>query len=54
MDYSITIEESDRKMLNDPKGYILDRGGAILIALLDGEPVGTCALIKVKRKKLLS
>jgi GNAT superfamily N-acetyltransferase len=42
------IEESDRKMLEDPKGYILDKGGAILIALLDGSPVGTCALIKMK------
>lgn len=40
------VEESDLKMLEDPKGYILDKGGAILIALLDGEPVGTCALIK--------
>ena len=42
------IEDSDRKMLNDPRGYILNRGGAILIALLDGKPVGTCALIKMK------
>ena len=42
------MEESDRKMLNDPEGYILKQGGAILIALMDGEPVGTCALIRMK------
>lgn len=42
-----TIEESDRKMLEDPREYILNSGGAILIALMDGSPVGTCALIKM-------
>lgn len=41
------IEVSDRKMLEDPQGYILKNGGAILIALLDGSPVGTCALVKM-------
>lgn len=40
------VEESDRKMLEDPEGYIIDKGGEVLIALLDGNPVGTCALIK--------
>lgn len=42
-----SIEESDRKLLEDPKRYILDEGGAILIALYEGSPVGTCALIKM-------
>lgn len=42
------VEESDRKMLEDPKGYILDKGGAVLIALLDDEPIGTCALIHME------
>lgn len=41
------IEESDRKMLEDPQNYILKEGGSILIALLDGQPVGSCALIKM-------
>lgn len=41
------IEDSDRKMLEDPQTYILKNGGAVLIALLDGSPVGTCALIKI-------
>lgn len=40
------MEESDRLMLNDPEGYIISKGGEILIALLDQKPVGTCALIK--------
>ncbi len=42
------MEDSDRKMLDDPQGYIIDKGGAILIALLNEKPVGTCALIKMK------
>ncbi|WP_436518007.1 GNAT family N-acetyltransferase [Ekhidna sp. To15] len=43
-----TMEDSDRRMLNDPQEYILDKGGAIIIALLEGKPVGTCALIKME------
>ncbi|MEQ6167326.1 MULTISPECIES: GNAT family N-acetyltransferase [unclassified Ekhidna] len=44
------MEESDRKMLDDPQGYILDKGGAILIALMDEKPIGTCALIKMEEE----
>jgi len=39
------LEESDIKLLSDPQKYILDKGGNVFIALLDGKPVGTCALI---------
>jgi GNAT superfamily N-acetyltransferase len=39
------LEESDIRVLNDPQKYILDKGGNVFIALLNGEPVGTCALI---------
>lgn len=39
------IEEMDRIALNNPKKYILDKGGYIAVALLDDEPVGVCALI---------
>jgi GNAT superfamily N-acetyltransferase/DNA-binding MarR family transcriptional regulator len=42
------MEEADHKALDDPHGYILKKGGHILVALLDGEPVGVCALIKMK------
>lgn len=41
------MEEADYKSLDHPQQYILDTGGHILIALCDGEPVGTCALIKM-------
>ncbi|SDG69802.1 DNA-binding transcriptional regulator, MarR family [Pedobacter terrae] len=42
-----TMEESDYKALDDPQGYILDKGGFILVALYEGEPLGVCALIKM-------
>ena len=40
-----TVEAEDRAQLNDPQTHILDRGGAILMAELDGEPVGTVGLV---------
>lgn len=40
------MEESDRKALHHPEEYIINKGGAILLALYNGKPVGTCALIK--------
>ncbi|RDY61170.1 GNAT family N-acetyltransferase [Flagellimonas nanhaiensis] len=39
------MEEMDRISLNNPKQYILDRGGYIAVALIQSEPVGVCALI---------
>lgn len=42
-----TMEESDYKALDDPQGYILDKGGFILVARYEGEPLGVCALIKL-------
>jgi len=39
------MEEADHKSLNNPQGYILDKGGYILMASYNGEIVGTCALI---------
>lgn len=41
------MEEADFKALDHPQEYILDRGGYIAIALLENEPVGTCALMKM-------
>lgn len=41
------LEEADRKALDNPKSYILDKGGKIFVALYNGEPVGVCALIKM-------
>jgi GNAT superfamily N-acetyltransferase len=39
------IEEPDRCVLNDPQSYVLDPGGHIFMAELDGQAVGCCALI---------
>lgn len=41
------MEPADFKALDDPQGYILDKGGKILVALDRDEPVGVCALIKM-------
>ena len=41
------MEEMDYKALDHPNEYILDKGGAIVVALVDHEPVGVCALIKM-------
>lgn len=41
------MEETDHKSLNDPEGYILKKGGHILVALYNGKPAGVCALIKM-------
>jgi DNA-binding MarR family transcriptional regulator/predicted GNAT family N-acyltransferase len=41
------MEEADHKSLDDPQGYILKKGGHILVALYNDEPVGVCALIKM-------
>jgi DNA-binding MarR family transcriptional regulator/N-acetylglutamate synthase-like GNAT family acetyltransferase len=41
------MEEADYKALDHPQDYILNKGGAILVALYDGEPVGVCALIRM-------
>jgi len=39
------LEELDKKELYNPEENILRGGGAILIALHNNEPVGTCALV---------
>jgi GNAT superfamily N-acetyltransferase len=41
------MEASDYKALDNPDSYILQNGGHILVALLNKEPVGVCALIKM-------
>lgn len=40
------VEPDDEKLLSDPRGLIINRGGAIVFALHDHEVVGTCALLK--------
>jgi len=41
------MEEADHKALDNPDEYILGNGGLIFIALYNGQPVGTCALLKM-------
>lgn len=41
------MEATDYKSLDHPNEYILNKGGHILIALYNNEPVGACALIKM-------
>jgi len=47
------VETKDREMLSDPQESIIDKGGRILIAELDGEAVGTVALIPMEGRGVL-
>lgn len=40
------LEEADVRVLRDPQGAILDGGGQVFFAELDGVPVGTCAIMQ--------
>ena len=40
-----TLEAADLKVLNHPEASILQPGGCILLAEIDGQAVGTCALL---------
>ena len=41
------MEEADHKALDHPQKNIIDKGGHILVALYNNEPVGVCALMKM-------
>lgn len=41
------LEPADRKALEHPQEYILDKGGYIFVALYKDEPVGVCALLRM-------
>jgi GNAT superfamily N-acetyltransferase len=41
------LEEKDVATLDDPQKYILDKGGQVFMALLDGMAVGCVALAKM-------
>lgn len=45
------MEETDLAYLTQPERNVIDPGGAILFLLENGEPVGTCALIKQGEKE---
>ena len=46
------MEPGDYKLLDHPEEQILNNGGYIAFALLNGEAVGTCALVKATDKPL--
>ena len=46
------VEDKDRKTLEQPENYIIGEGGRIIIADIDGTPVGTAALIPVSDGKV--
>jgi GNAT superfamily N-acetyltransferase len=39
------VEPDDELVLSDPQKYLIDKGSHILMAELDGMPVGTCTLL---------
>ena len=41
------MEAADHKALDKPEKNIIDKGGYILVALYNNEPVGVCALMKM-------
>lgn len=44
------VGDADLEILDNPENQIIESGGAIMIALKDGEAVGTCALINKGNK----
>jgi GNAT superfamily N-acetyltransferase len=46
------MESGDYKLLDHPEEEILNKGGHIAFALLNGEVVGTCALVKTENNPL--
>lgn len=45
------LEEADRKALDNPKDYILDKGGKILVAVENKTILGVCSLLKMQDNK---
>jgi DNA-binding MarR family transcriptional regulator/predicted GNAT family N-acyltransferase len=46
LERDFSIEEPDRRVLSQPEKYVIETGGAIVFAVVDGEVIGTCALLK--------
>ena len=43
------MEEEDLKTLQNPESYVMERGGEIFFAVLDGDVVGTAAMIQTSK-----
>jgi len=48
IDTYFVMEPMDLKSLDHPQEYVINNGGAILMANYNGETVGTCALVRMK------
>ena len=46
------VEDHDKKVLNNPKKYIIDKGGVILFVLLYNAVIGTVALMPTLSKDI--
>ena len=46
LERDFAIEDVDQRVLSQPEKYIIEPGGAVMFALVDGEVIGTCALLK--------
>lgn len=42
-----TVEPEDKKVLNDPEGQVIKKGGQVLFARIKGKIVGTVALLRI-------
>lgn len=51
LERDFAVEPGDAKLLADPSGRILRKGGCILFAVADGSPVGTAALLRIDANK---
>ncbi len=47
IDAYFKMEAADYQALDHPDEYIINKGGAILVAIYEEQPVGVCALIKL-------
>ncbi len=50
LDKHFEVEPCDNEILSDPNGKILKKGGYVFFAKLNGDVIGTCALLKVDEK----
>jgi N-acetylglutamate synthase-like GNAT family acetyltransferase len=46
------VEDHDKKVLNNPKKYIIDKGGIILFVLVNNMVIGTVALMPTLSKNI--
>ncbi len=44
------VEEEDTKILKNPESYVINGGGQIFFAVIDGNAVGTAAMVLTKER----